>query len=54
MTPETGYFLDKARKPLGDAEIMLGVGLHDAAGRSAISRDFTPPKRSFPSAQGGQ
>jgi uncharacterized protein (UPF0332 family) len=40
MTPETGYFLDKARKLLGDAEIMLGVGLHDAAGRSTYLAGF--------------
>lgn len=35
MTPEAGYFLDKARKLLGEADAMLSINLHDAAGRTA-------------------
>jgi hypothetical protein len=40
LTPETGYFLEKARRLLGDAEAMLGMKLHDAAGRTAYLAGF--------------
>jgi len=40
VTPETGYFLDKARRLLGEAETMLGVHLNDAAGRTAYLAGF--------------
>lgn len=40
MTPETGYFLDKARKLLGEAEAMLTINLNDAAGRTAYLAGF--------------
>jgi len=40
MTPETGYFLDKARKLLGEADAMLTIKLDDAAGRTAYLAGF--------------
>ena len=40
MTPEAGYFLDKARKLLTDADIMLKNDLNDAAGRTAYLAGF--------------
>jgi uncharacterized protein (UPF0332 family) len=40
MTPESEYFLDKACKLLGDAEVMLKVDLNDAAGRTAYLAAF--------------
>ena len=40
MTPETGYFLDKARKLLGEADAMLAINLNDAAGRTAYLAAF--------------
>ena len=46
MTPETGYFLDKARKLLGEADAMLAINLNDAAGRTAYlaAQDFISEK----------
>src|SRR5258708_5458251 len=38
--PETGYFLDKARKPLAEAEAILAIKLYDVVGRSAIVAGF--------------
>ena len=35
MKPQTGLFLDKARQQLQRADAMLGIGLHDDAGRAA-------------------
>ncbi len=35
MTPEATRFLDKSRTLLAEADTMLGVGLNDAAGRTA-------------------
>ena len=35
MTPETAQFFDKAQKLLQEAQAMLGIGLNDAAGRTA-------------------
>jgi len=35
MKPQTGSFLDKSRALLVQADTMLGVGLTDAAGRTA-------------------
>ena len=35
MTPQAARFLDKARKLLAEADTMLGVGLNEAAGRTA-------------------
>ncbi len=40
MSPETGYFLDKARKLIGEADAMLTISLHDAAGRAAYLAGF--------------
>jgi uncharacterized protein (UPF0332 family) len=40
LTPETGYFLDKARKLLGEADAMLTINLNDAAGRTAYLAGF--------------
>jgi hypothetical protein len=31
VTPETGYFLDKARKLLGEADSILAIRLYDVA-----------------------
>ncbi len=35
MTPESALFLEKSRELLDQAETMLGVGLNEAAGRTA-------------------
>jgi hypothetical protein len=35
VTPESSFFLQKARKLLGEADVMLTTGLNDAAGRTA-------------------
>jgi uncharacterized protein (UPF0332 family) len=35
VKPQTGLFLDKARQQLQRADAMLGIGLHDDAGRAA-------------------
>ena len=40
MTPETGYFLDKARKLLTEAEAILAINLYDVAGRTAYLAGF--------------
>jgi len=40
MTPETGFFLEKARKLIDEAEAMLSINLHDAAGRTAYLAGF--------------
>ncbi len=40
MTPQAAGFLAKAGKLLGDADIMLNVGLNEAAGRTAYLADF--------------
>ncbi len=40
MTPETGYFLDKAGKLLGEDDAMLSIGLNEAAGRTAYLAGF--------------
>ena len=40
MTPEAGYFLEKAAKPLVEAEAMLTINLNDAAGRTAYLAGF--------------
>ena len=40
MTPESARFLDKAEKLLAEAEVMIGVGLNDAAGRTAYLAGF--------------
>ena len=40
MTPETAQFLEKAEKLLQEAEAMLGIGLNDAAGRTAYLAGF--------------
>ena len=40
MTPEASAFLAKARHLLAEADTMLGVGLNDAAGRTAYLADF--------------
>ncbi len=40
MTPEAGRFLTKAHKHLEDAATMLGVGLMEAAGRTAYLAGF--------------
>ena len=35
MTPQAGRFLDKARELINQAKTMAGVGLNEAAGRTA-------------------
>lgn len=40
MTPQARRFLEKAHKLLAEAETMLGVGLNDAAGRTAYMAGF--------------
>jgi uncharacterized protein (UPF0332 family) len=40
VKPETGYFLDKARKSLAEAEAVLAINLHDVAGRMAYYAGF--------------
>jgi uncharacterized protein (UPF0332 family) len=40
LTPEAARFLDKARRLLAEAEAMLGIGLVDAAGRTAYLAGF--------------
>lgn len=35
MKPQTGAFLDKARELLDQADTVMGVGLNEAAGRTA-------------------
>ncbi len=40
MTPQAVRFLEKAQKLLAEAEIMLSVGLTDAAGRTAYLAGF--------------
>jgi uncharacterized protein (UPF0332 family) len=40
LTPESGFFLDKARKLLAEADAMLTIELHDAAGRTAYLAGF--------------
>jgi uncharacterized protein (UPF0332 family) len=40
VTPESGYFLGKAHKLLAEAEAVLGIGLNDAAGRTAYLAGF--------------
>jgi uncharacterized protein (UPF0332 family) len=40
MTPEAVRFLEKAEKLLTDADMMLGIGLYDAAGRTAYLAGF--------------
>jgi uncharacterized protein (UPF0332 family) len=40
VTPQTGKFLEKGEKLLAQAETMLGVGLNDAAGRTAYLAGF--------------
>jgi uncharacterized protein (UPF0332 family) len=40
VTPESGHFLDKARKLLVEADAMLKIQLNDAAGRSAYLAGF--------------
>ncbi|HLH49168.1 MAG TPA: HEPN domain-containing protein [Roseiarcus sp.] len=40
MTPQAARFLDKAQKLLAEAEVMIGAGLADAAGRTAYLAAF--------------
>ena len=40
MTPETGYFLAKARRLLDEAEGMLAMHYNEAAGRTAYLAGF--------------
>ena len=40
MTPQSALFLEKAQRLIAEAEIMLGVGLNEAAGRSAYLAGF--------------
>src|SRR5437870_2078967 len=42
MKPQTGAFLDKSRALLDQAGKMLGVGLNDAAGRTAYLAGLHP------------
>ena len=45
MTPEAAGYLDKARDLLVQAEAMLGIGLSDAAGRTAYLAEFHAAQR---------
>ena len=40
MTPQAAEFPEKAQHLLTEADIMLGVGLNDAAGRTAYLAGF--------------
>jgi uncharacterized protein (UPF0332 family) len=40
LTPETGFFLAKARRLLGEAEGMLAIHYNEAAGRTAYLAGF--------------
>lgn len=40
MTPETGYFLDKARNVLMEADSILAINIYDVAGRMAYLAGF--------------
>jgi uncharacterized protein (UPF0332 family) len=40
VTPETGYFLDKARKLLAEAEAIPAINLYDVVGRTAYLAGF--------------
>jgi uncharacterized protein (UPF0332 family) len=40
VTPETGYFLDKARRVLMEADSILAINIHDVAGRMAYLAGF--------------
>jgi uncharacterized protein (UPF0332 family) len=40
LKPETALFLEKSRELLDQAETMLGVGLNEAAGRTAYLAGF--------------
>jgi uncharacterized protein (UPF0332 family) len=40
LKPETGHFLAKAHKPLGEADGMLAMKYYDAAGRAAYLAGF--------------
>ncbi|HWG07089.1 MAG TPA: HEPN domain-containing protein [Beijerinckiaceae bacterium] len=40
MTPESAQFLDKAQRLLQESLAVLGIGLHDAAGRTAYLAGF--------------
>jgi uncharacterized protein (UPF0332 family) len=40
VTPETGYFLEKARKLLGEADSILAIKLYGVAGRTAYLAGF--------------
>jgi uncharacterized protein (UPF0332 family) len=66
VTPQATEFLEKAQHLLAEADVMLSVGLNDAAGRTAylagfhaaqafiFERDgkvFSPSPRSFASVQ---
>jgi hypothetical protein len=40
VTPETRYFLDKARKLLAEADAILAIKLYDVVGRTAYLAGF--------------
>jgi uncharacterized protein (UPF0332 family) len=40
VTPEAGYFLDKARKLLSESEAILTIKIYDVAGRTAYLAGF--------------
>ena len=44
MKPESARFLDKARDLLAQADVMLRVGLNDAAGRTAYLAGYNAAK----------
>jgi uncharacterized protein (UPF0332 family) len=52
VTPETGHFLDKARKLLAEAEAMLAINLNDAAGRAAYLAGFHAAQAFIPEKTG--
>ena len=40
MTPEAAGYLEKARDLLEQAQLMLGIGLNEAVGRTAYLAEF--------------
>lgn len=40
MTPETAYFLDKARRVVIEADSILAINIYDVAGRMAYLAGF--------------
>jgi hypothetical protein len=54
MTPETAYFLDKARRVLIEADSILAINIYDVAGRMAYLAGFMQRRPSSLSKPAGQ